>query len=413
MNILVVSQYFWPETFIINELVKCLTDHGHYIEVVTGKPNYPEGEVFAGYSAAGCITESFETIKVHRIPIYPRGKGAKKLILNYLSYIFSGLFYFPHFLKGKQFDAILVFVPSPITSVIPAMYLKRRLRSHLAVWVQDLWPESVKATGFIQNGMVLKMIGWVVKWIYKASDTLLVQSQAFTGMMEKYTHPDKLVYYPNSFFDPPPNLDKTATVPESLTRELKENRCFVFAGNLGTAQALDTLMQAAEKLQHLPECKIILIGSGSQTDFLKKHIAEKNLKNVLLPGRFPPSLMPEIFSLATGLLVTLKDEEIFSYTIPSKIQAYLAAGRPILAALNGEGARIVLEAGAGLVSPAEDSAALAKNMEQLYHMTPSEREKLGKAGRSYFLEHFEMKKQSQRLIEILSSRITEKRRKPQ
>nr|WP_276559052.1 glycosyltransferase family 4 protein [Fluoribacter dumoffii] len=198
-----------------------------------------------------------------------------------------------------------------------------------------------------------------------------------------------------------------------MTRELKENRCFVFAGNLGTAQALDTLMQAAEKLQHLPECKIILIGSGSQTDFLKKHIAEKNLKNVLLPGRFPPSLMPEIFSLATGLLVTLKDEEIFSYTIPSKIQAYLAAGRPILAALNGEGARIVLEAGAGLVSPAEDSAALAKNMEQLYHMTPSEREKLGKAGRSYFLEHFEMKKQSQRLIEILSSRITEKRRKPQ
>lgn len=408
MKILVISQYFWPETFIINELVKCLSANGHHLEVITGKPNYPEGKIFPGYSASGVDTEYFETIKINRIPIYPRGDNSKKLILNYLSYIFSGLVHFPRLIKEKQFDAILVFAPSPITSVIPAMYLKWRLRSHLAVWVQDLWPESVKATGFIQNGVLLKMIGWLVKWIYKSSDSLLMQSQAFTGFMKKYADPEKLIYYPNSFLEVPKNPNPNEAIPESLVKELEQNCCFVFAGNFGTAQALGTLMQAAEQLHHLPQCKIILIGSGSQTSYLKSQIAEKSLQNILLPGRFAPSLMPDIFSRAAGLLVTLKDEEIFSYTIPSKIQAYLAAGRPILAALNGEGARIVTEAKAGLVSPAEEATALAKNMERLYHMLPTEREKFGQAGRSYFLEHFEMNKQSQKLIEILSHRIIKK-----
>lgn len=408
MKILVVSQYFWPETFIINELVKCLSAHGNQIEVVTGKPNYPEGEIFQGYSASGCSTELFEHIKVHRIPMYPRGKSAKKLILNYLSFIFSGLLYFPKLIKGKQFDAILVFVPSPITSVIPAMYLKWRLRTHLAVWVQDLWPESVTATGFTQNKFLLKIIGYVVKWIYRSSDTLLVQSQAFLPSMRKYVTQEKLIYYPNSYLEKTTTDTKIETLPVDLLNVLEQNSCFVFAGNFGKAQALETLVQAAEQLRHLPQCKIILIGSGNQSEFLRKHISEKNLKNVLLPGRFSSTLMPEIFSRATGLLVTLKNEEIFSYTIPSKVQAYLASGRPIVAALNGEGARIILDAGSGFVSSAEDSAALAKNIEQLYHMSPTDREKLGQAGRSYFLEHFEMTKQSQKLIEILNNRIIKK-----
>ncbi|MBI2785637.1 MAG: glycosyltransferase family 4 protein [Legionella longbeachae] len=404
MKILVISQYFWPETFIINELVQTIATQGHYIEVLTGKPNYPEGSVFEGYSASGYSTELYNQIPVHRAPLFPRGKGAKKLLLNYCSFILNGLFYFPRFVKKKQFDVIFVFAPSPITSAIPAIFLKWRLRTHLALWVQDLWPESVKATGFIQNKFLLWLIGYMVRGIYAASDTLLVQSKIFATLMEKYTSTEKIVYFPNSFLEPKVNTEIEPVLPSSLLKELEENSCFVFAGNLGTAQALDTILQAAEKIIHIPQCKILLIGNGSRSNWLKQQIAERKINNVMLAGRFPSDIMPAIFSRAVGLLVTLKKEEIFSYTIPSKIQAYLAAGRPIIAALDGEGARIINEAQAGLVSPSEDAAALAKNIEELYYMPVSKRENLGKAGQEYFLEHFEMKKQSLRLIEILKER---------
>jgi glycosyltransferase involved in cell wall biosynthesis len=342
---------------------------------------------------------------VHRIPVLARGKGGKKLLLNYLSYLVSGIFYFPRMLKGKQFDVIFVYVPSPITSVIPAMYLKWRLKSHLAVWVQDLWPESVQATGYVKNKFILRLIGRMVKWIYSVSDTLLVQSRPFTQFMKKYVAEDKIIYYPNSYLEAKESFEAEDSIPESLLSVLKNNHCFVFAGNLGSAQSLDTIIQAAQMLTHLTDCKILLIGSGSKDADLKKQIKDKNLENIILPGRFNPDCMPIIFSKATGLLVTLKSEEIFSYTIPSKIQSYLAAGKPILAALDGEGARVVKEAKAGLTSPAEDSSALVKNIEQLYHMAFAERDILGQSGRAYFLEHFEMVKQSKRLVEILQARI--------
>ncbi|KTD11584.1 glycosyltransferase, group 1 family [Legionella gratiana] len=405
MKILVVSQYFWPETFIINELVQCLTAQGHQIEVVTGKPNYPEGVLFEGYRASGHYTEMFHEIPIHRAPLYPRGQGGKKLLLNYLSFIVNGLYYFPRFVRKKQFDVIFVFVPSPITSVIPAIYLKWRLRAHLAVWVQDLWPESVQATGFIRNNFLLKIIGYLVKGIYAAADTLLVQSKAFPTLMEKYTSLEKVVYYPNSFLDSSAGSTTHKDLPAHLLSELESQTCFVFAGNLGTAQSLETIINAAEKIAHLTQCKIILIGSGSMSDWLYLQITQRKIKNVLIPGRFPAVIMPHIFSKAAALLVTLKKDKLFSYTIPSKVQAYLAAGRPILAALDGEGARIVKEAQAGLVAPAEDADALAKNMEKLYYMPVSEREKQGRSGRAYFLEHFEMTQQSRRLIEILNKKI--------
>ncbi|USQ13524.1 glycosyltransferase family 4 protein [Legionella lytica] len=406
MKILVVSQYFWPETFIINDLVQCLAAQGHQIEVVTGKPNYPEGTIFEGYSASGCTTELFSGIPVHRAPLLPRGKGGKKLLLNYLSFILSGLIYFPRFVRKKKFDAIFVFVPSPITSVIPAIYLKWRLRAHLAVWVQDLWPESVQATGFIQNKHLLSLIGYMVKKIYAASDTLLVQSKKFPAVMKKYTPLEKVLYYPNLFLESPKTESVSANdIPADLLSELESNTCVVFAGNLGTAQALETILNAAEEIAHLPQCKIILIGNGSMYDWLHQQIAQREITNISLPGRFPATLMPVIYARATALLVTLKKDEIFSYTIPSKVQAYLAAGRPILAALDGEGAVVVENAQAGLVSSAEDASALAKNIEKLYHMSAAEREKLGIAGRAYFLEHFEMTKQSHRLIEILNNKI--------
>ncbi len=409
MKIVVVSQYFWPESFIINDLVKMLAAQGHYVQVLTGKPNYPDGKIFPGYKVAGCIDESYGSyVSVHRVPLRPRGKGgAQSLILNYLSFVFNGLRLFPRALSGntEKFDAILVFAPSPITSVIPAIYLKWRFKTHLAVWVQDLWPESLSATGFIRNRVALRLVGWLVRGIYACTDTLLVQSKAFKVPVARYAREDKIVYYPNCYLDSPLQTETCAQVPADLLTLLEQNFCLVFAGNLGTAQSVETLVRTAERLRHLANCKLVLVGSGSMVGWIEEQKALRGLDNLVLAGRFPSSEMPQFFSRAAGLLVTLRREEIFAYTIPSKVQAYLAAGRPIIAALDGEGARVINEAGAGLSCAAEDFVGLAHCIEQLFHMSAAVRDKLGQSGREYFLANFEMTRQSKRLVDILEKRI--------
>lgn len=409
MRILLVSQYFWPESFIINDLVRTLVAQGHFVHVLTGKPNYPEGVVFDGYSSAGCSKDEFAgSVPVYRVPLRPRRSGgAKNLALNYGSFVANGLRYFHDAVKGRSFDVIFVFAMSPITMAIPAIYLKWRLKSHLAVWVQDLWPESLRATGFVRNAAVLKLVSWLVRGIYKAADTILIQSKGFLDPVSKYADRKKVFYYPNSFRDSRvPHLLQTQ-IPIEILEVLERDFCVVFAGNLGTAQAVDTIVEASERLRMLPRCRIVLVGSGSMGNWLERQKRAKGLNNLVLAGRYPPSEMEQFFKRAAGLLVTLKREEIFSYTIPSKIQAYLAAGRPIIAALDGEGARVVEEAKAGLTCPAEDADGLARCIEKLYCMAPAERERLGQSGRSYFVEHFEMERQARELVELLERRIIE------
>jgi glycosyltransferase involved in cell wall biosynthesis len=406
MRILLVSQYFYPETFIINDLVKCLVAQGHTIELLTGKPNYPDGNIFPGYKARGRSNELFaDSIVVHRVPICPRGEGVVRRIANYTSFVLSGLYYFHRLTKKKNFDVIFVFMPSPITSVIPALYLKKRFKLHLAVWVQDLWPETLRATGYVKNRFLLRVVGKLVRWIYAHTDTLLVQSEAFYKPISVYAAEEKIIYYPNSYLELENNANNTSQIPNDLLFELEHHFCLVFAGNLGSAQSLETIVSAAEQLKHLPECRLILVGSGSMSEWLTQQKTEKKLDNLILAGRFPQTMMPHIFFLAKGLLVTLKRDDIFAHIVPSKMQAYLAAGRPLIAALDGEGARIIDESGAGFTSPAEDTKALAKNIERLYDMSESERETLGVHGRTYFLKHFEMISQSKRLIDIFEDRI--------
>jgi glycosyltransferase involved in cell wall biosynthesis len=412
MKILLVSQYFFPEAFIINDLVRHLAALGHQVTVLTGKPNYPQGTVYDGYRLGGIQRERYAgEVDVIRLPLLPRGKGGGlRLAANYLSFAVSGLVLAPRLLRGRSFDAILVFAISPITQAIPAILLKWLKKAHLAVWVQDLWPESVSATGFVRNPWLLKAIGRLVKSIYAGSDTLLVQSRAFTEPVARYARKDKIVYYPNSFEDNSQKAAGDTLVPRHLLDTLDTRFCLVFAGNLGTAQALGTLVGAAERLRHLPDLKLVIVGSGSMQSWLEQQKTEKALDNLLLAGRFPPEAMGPIFRRAKGLVVTLKRDEIFSCVIPSKIQAYLAAGRPIVAALDGEGAKVVEEARAGLTCPAEDAEALAGCIEKLQAMNAAERDAMGRSGRAYFLEQFEMAAQARRLIEIFNLRIKETRK---
>lgn len=412
VNILLVSQYFWPETFIINDLVKTLAAQGHQVQVFTGKPNYPEGQTFPGYTSHGCDRELYaKQIPVYRAPLRPRGHGAKGLALNYLSFVFNGLRFFPRALQRNEtpFDVIFVFAPSPILSVLPAILLKWKTKAHLAVWVQDLWPESLSATGFIRNRFLLWGVGWLVRALYACSDTLLIQSRAFKASVMRYAKAEKIVYYPNCYAQGATELTTQTEVPAELLAFMEQHFCLVFAGNLGTAQSLETLVDAATRLKHLPACKLIIVGSGSMHAWLEAQKAALGLDNMRLVGRFPPSEMPQFFSRAAGLLVTLRKSDVFSLTIPSKLQAYLAAGRPIVAALDGEGARIVEEAGAGFCSAAEDGVGLARAIEQLFEMPAAERTQLGFSGQRYFASNFEMNRQGRRLIEILEERIAQDR----
>lgn len=398
MKILVISQYFWPESFIINDIVRTLDEQGHEVVVATGKPNYPDGKVFHGYRALGTQRERYlGRIEVLRVPLWPRGQGGvKNLILNYLSFVVSGLLCLPWMLRGRQFDAILVFAPSPIIQAIPAILLRWLKKSTLALWVQDLWPESLSATGFVRRPQLLRAVGWMVRGIYSWCDTLLVQSRAFVEPVAQYADRAKIQYYPNSIDISSPKA--VVPVPFELLELLEQHFCVVFAGNLGTGQALDTLVQAAVQLRDEPRIRLVLVGSGSRLAWLKAQQQALGLDNLLLPGRFPMEAMPQIFERAAALLVSLNDEPAFALTIPSKIQAYLAAGRPIIASMNGEGAQVVRDACAGLVSPAEQVGPLVENIRALKALPALEREAMGVAGRAYFDEHFEMRRQVSVLV---------------
>lgn len=403
MRILILSQYFWPENFIVNDVVRVLDEQGHQIVVATGKPNYPDGRVFPGYRASGMLCEHYlEKIEVFRVPLWPRGEGgARNLVLNYLSFVVSGLLFLPWMLRGRKFDAILVFAPSPITQVIPAILLKWLKGARLALWVQDLWPESLSATGFVKNSCLLAVTGCLVRALYSCCDILLVQSRAFFEPVARYAASEKIVYYPNSI--DVRNLQATVHVDEALISLLERHFCVVFAGNLGTAQALDTLLQAAAHLRDDTNIRMVLIGSGSRLAWLKEQKELLGLDNLVLPGRFSMEAMPSIFQSAGALLVSLSDEPAFAQTIPSKIQAYLAAGRPIIASINGEGARVILEAGAGFVSPADQVMPLVSSIRAMAGLSEDERVAMGRSGKAYFDVNFEMRSQVQRLVEILAA----------
>ncbi len=399
MKILIVTQYFWPETFRINEITQSLRDLDHEVSVLTGQPNYPDGVIQPGYSAASLRTQFHDGLMIHRVPLLPRGRGsALSLLLNYLSFIVSATVFGPWLLRGRRFDVILVYAPSPILQAIPAVWLAWHKHAKLVTWVQDLWPESLRATGFVRNQKILRATAAVVRWIYRKNDLLLVQSQAFAEPVVEMAGDTRVMYHPN-----PGEL--AFSVPDTgrvCPLELEAGFNIVFAGNLGTVQALDTILAAAQLLRSEQDVRFVLIGGGSRGEWLQQEVRRLGLDNVKMPGRFPLSDMPGILAQASAVLVSLIKDPIIRRTVPSKVQAYLAAGRPIIASLDGEGARVVIDAGAGVACPAEDAQALADAVMQLRAALPEERQRMAQCGLSYYEQHFEPKLLAKRLAQILS-----------
>jgi glycosyltransferase involved in cell wall biosynthesis len=405
LRVLIVSQYFWPEGFHINEVAKTLLEKGVAVEVLTGKPNYPRGVFFSGYRAWGCQCETYQGINVNRIPLLARGGDGWRLALNYLSFIISGLLFAPWMLRTKKFDVIFIYAPSPILQSIPAIFLGWLKGCPVVLWVQDLWPESLSATEHVQNKWVLKLVEYVVRFIYRHVNLLLVQSRAFVEPVRLLASGTPTKYYPNSVDGnfAVPATGKTPDVPG-----LEGGFSVMFAGNIGAAQGVEVIVDAATLLKDHKDIQFVVLGDGSRRQWMLQQVADRNLTNLHLPGRFPVETMPGFMQKVSALLVTLAEREIFAATVPNKIQAYMAAGRPIIACLPGEGARLVVEAKAGVGVRAEDGKALAEAVLALYRMSESERDEMGRNGRAYFHEHYDHERLVDQLIEELHEVVRKK-----
>ena len=390
MKILVVSHYFWPEQFRINDLVLALKERGHDVSVLTGMPNYPSGKLFEGYSWWKKRYDNMDGVPVYRVPMFLRREGRGwQLALNYLSFVIFGCLLAPWYFRKQDFDVIFVYEPSPFTVGVPAILMRKLKNAPILFWVQDLWPESLSAAGAVKSPAVLKAVGRIVRWIYSRCDRVLVQSQSFFDpAVQAGAIREDTLYYPNwaeSFYRP---LSPSEVVLDNVN--MPNGFRIMFAGNLGEAQSLETIVAAASRLKHETEIQWVLIGDGRRANWMRSEVKRQGLSgSVSFLGSYPAEDMPDFFASTDLLLVTLKADEVFAQTIPSKIQTYMACGRPIVAAVNGEGAKVIREAGAGLAVAAEDDEALADAVLAFYRMRESERTEMGRSARIYYETEFE------------------------
>lgn len=390
MRVLIVSQYFWPEQFRINDLVMALKERGHEVCVMTGVPNYPSGQLFNGYSWWKKRHDNMAGVLIYRLPLFLRRQGKGwQLALNYLSFVFFGCLLGPWLLRKQRVDLIFVYEPSPFTVGIPAMVMRKLKKAPMLFWVQDLWPESLEAAGAVKSPRLLRAVGTVVKWIYQHIDLVLVQSKAFIPpVVLAGASAERIQYFPNwaeSFYRP---LQR----PEALPADLKipEGFCVMFAGNLGEAQSLGTIISAAARLRENSAIQWLIVGDGRRKKWMQQEADRLGLRDrVHFLGSYPAEQMPTFFAASDALLVTLKNDKVFAQTIPCKVQTYMASAKPILAALNGEGARVIAEANVGLAVAAEDDEGLANAVLELSRMSVQEREQLGICGRNYYDAEFE------------------------
>jgi colanic acid biosynthesis glycosyl transferase WcaI len=379
MRLLVISQYFWPENFRINDLVSELVRRGHHVTVLTGIPSYPDGQIFSEFLNDPYLFTLYKGADVHRVPMMPRGKGGLSLLLNYITFAISASFIGVWKLRGRKYDALFAYEPSPITVGLPAVIMRYFKRAPLVFWVQDLWPETLQAVGAVKSPAVLSVVGKVVAFIYKRCDLILAQSKSFIPQIRKYAPLDsKVLYFPNwsdSAFvnDHPKPAVEVPDKPGSFN--------VMFAGNIGDAQDFPAILSAAERLKGNADIRWLIVGDGRMASWVEDEVKRRQLQErVLMFGRHPPERMPSFFQHADALLVSLKDEPIFSMTIPSKLQTYLASGIPILSMLNGEGSNVVRESSSGLTFGAGDDEALAAAVLELFQMTPEKRKEMGRKG---------------------------------
>ncbi len=385
MRILVVFQHYYPEPFRITDLCEELVKQGHEVTVVTGTPNYPEGKVYKGYKGKAKRDEVLNCVKIHRCFEIARRKGILFRFLNYYSFAFSSARYIKK-LKG-QYDVVFANQTSPIMMANAAVKYKKLHGTRMVLYCMDLWPESLVVGGVKRGSFLYNHYRKVSDKIYKSADKLLVTSKLF-GKYFKDTfgiEEDKVEYLPQYAED--------LFSAESCKKEPNETVDLLFAGNVGSAQSVETIIRAADKTQDIANLRWHIVGDGSALENCKRLAEELALTSVVFHGRKPLSEMPKYYAMTDAMLVTLLDDPVVSLTLPGKVQTYMAAGKPIIGAIGGETAEIVAKAECGYCGEAEDADALAENARRFCEAVKSgEAVKMGKNAKNFYLEHFTKEK---------------------
>jgi len=379
MRIVVLSQWYAPEpATLIQQLSESLAERGHEVTVLTGFPNYGHDGFYDGYRGTWPRREELNDVEVVRVPLYPNhGRSSLRRAANYLSFAFSSsAFGLPMVRKP---DVVFVYHP-PLTIGFPGLLLSRLWRAPFVLQVQDLWPESLAAVDMISNDRVLAGIGRAAEAIYRQAASICVISDGFRrSIVARGIPPEKVhsisnwvdtnTYYPT---EPDPELAAKVGLGDKFN--------VMFAGNIGEAQDLDRLLDAAELLLDVEQIQFVVVGDGIALPRLKQAAIKRGLNNVRFLGRYPSTEMPSLYALASVLHVQLRDDPLFEITVPHKIFAYMASGKPIVAAVRGDGAEVILGAGAGVVCEPGSGESLAAAVRRLYEMPAGERNTLGEAG---------------------------------
>lgn len=397
MKILVFCQYYYPEPFRITDICEELVKQGNAVSVVTGLPNYPTGVIPEEYLKGQRRHENINGVEVNRCYEHGRGKNSVNLLLSYLSYAFSSSI--KALRLSSDYDIVLVNQLSPITIGLPAIVYKWKNKKKIVLYCLDLWPDSLLAGGIKESSLVYRAFMVISKWIYKTADKILITSKLF----EKYFVDVLKLPTLDMVYLPQYAEDLFATVG---TLAQKSQLNLVFAGNIGEMQSVETILYAANCLSDKEHILFHIVGGGSNEGHCRELAREMELKNVIFYGSRPIQEMTNYYEIADAMLVTLKENESISYTLPGKVQSYMMAGKPIIAAINGETRNTINAAQCGFCVSAEDYEALAMDILKFDGMCIDKRISMANNARHYYNTHFSKNMFFKKMKEELEGMVT-------
>ena len=388
-RILVISQYFYPEEFRINDICKEWVKRGHEVTVVTGIPNYPQGRFYDGFGWFHRRQEEYEGIHIVRLPIIPRGKNEVMLMLNYIYFVISGFFW--KVFTGIKADKVFIFEVSPMTQALVGVWYAKKRGIPCFIYVQDLWPENVEVVTGIHNKQVIHAIDKMVDYIYKNCKKIFATSPSFQKRIEERRSAwdngeSKVIYWPQyaeDFYRPVERVE---------LHDMPDDGVFkvVFTGNIGYAQGLDILPKAATLLkQQKINCEFVIIGDGRYREEFEKEISKSDVQEMfLLLGRKKPEEIPYYLAWCDVAFISFADNPLFEMTIPAKLQSYMACGMPILAVAGGETERIIEEAGCGYICTLGDFQMLTECLRKFSTISAEEKQRLRIHAEAYTTQFF-------------------------
>ncbi len=402
MKILFFTQYFWPENFRINDVALYLKKKNHEIKVLTNNPCYPDKFFFLNYYLNKKKFKKIKGIEIFRIPSINRGKSNIFILLNYINFFFNSFIFGINRFVNKKIDLVFIFCPSPILSALPAIILKKIFKKKVAIWVLDLWPDTLVDLNIVRNKTLIKILKYLVKFIYNNCDLILVQSKSFKTEISKITK-SKCIYFPSwAEENIGNNITKYAKEISLTEKKLK----IIFTGNIGEAQSFESIVKCANLLKKYNKIKWIIVGNGRWQNKLENLIKKNNLeKDFQLIDNVPVTRIKSFFNHADALLISLKNKKTFKKTIPGKLQTYLSSGKPIIGMISGEANKIIKKSRSGLVCEADDHVELKNLLIKFIKMSKNKRKIFGINGKKYANKYFNKNKNLNDLEKILIKHV--------